>query len=326
MARIILNGEEYSLLGFDNELDFETAVIENNQRLFGSDSVYLDIKKSIGTSSYRGIPDAFLIDFFDPKKPQLYLVENELSDHDPYSHISEQIARFSTSAETSGNQIRKILVNAIEANQDTSARVKKYISQSVFRDLTELVLYLVENEIKIVIVINELSADLNAALKIFRNPPDTVVLQRYQVAKNTAYYFEPMREEIDDIILKKGKRGDVEFDTVVCAAYPDGFKEAYLNKNAWWAIRLSQAAREKLKYLAIYEKAPIAHIGHYAEIDRIELYKDSGKYILYLRNKKAIKPVKLGKAKLGDAPQAPRYTTLEHLLKAKKVSDLWYWR
>lgn len=137
-------------------------------------------------------------------------------------------------------------------------------------------------------------------------------------------YYEPMREEMKDIEMEKTKTGEaVDFDMVVCAAFEDGFKHAYLENNAWWAIRLSQEAREKLRYLAIYEKAPIAHISHYSEIERIELYKDTGKYILYLKNKKTVKPIKLGTGKKGEAPQAPRYTTLEKLLKAKTISELW---
>ena len=32
-------------------------------------------------------------------------------------------------------------------------------------------------------------------------------------------------------------------------------------------------------------------------IDRIELYKDTDKYIVYLKNKKTVKPIKLGTGK-----------------------------
>ncbi len=181
-----------------------------------------------------------------------------------------------------------------------------------------------ENDIKIVVAINEITTDLNLAFKIFKNPPDLVLLQRYIYGNDVSYYYEPMREEIEDIETEKSKTGEaVDFNTVVCAALEDGFKHAYKENNAWWAIRLSQEAREKLKYLAIYEKAPVAHISHYAEIDRIEPYKDTGKYILFLKNKKTVKPIKLGTGKKGEAPQAPRYTTLEKLLNADSISELW---
>jgi len=324
MARIILNNKEYSLYDFDTEAEFEKAVIENQKYLFGKDSIYVDVKRRIGRDNHRGIPDAFLIDFYDTKKPQLYIVENELASHDVYAHISEQIVRFGASTVTSSNQIRDMLIKAIENEPKTKKNIEKYITQTIFKTVTELMLNLTENDIKIVIAINEVTADLNLAFKIFKNPPDIVLLQRYVCGNDISYYYEPMREEIEDIEIEKTKTGEaVDFDTVVCAAFEDGFKHAYMKNNSWWAIRLSQQARENLKYLAIYEKSPIAHISHYAEIEHIEPYKDTGKYKLYLKNKKTIKPIKLGTGKKGEAPQAPRYTTLNKLLKAKTIGELW---
>lgn len=324
MARIILKDREYSLYDFDNEAEFEKAVIANQKYLFGKDSVYIDVKKKIGKDNHRGIPDAFLIDFYNIKKPQLYIVENELASHDVYAHISEQIVRFSTSTVTSANQIRDMLIKAIESKRETKREIEKYLPQTVFKTVTELMLFLTENDVKIVIAINEVTADLNLAFKIFRNPPDVVLLQRYFCKSDISYYYEPMREEIEDIEKERTQTGKaVDFDTVVCAAFEDGFKHAYLENNAWWAIRLSQEAREKLKYLAIYEKSPVAHISHYSEIERIEPYKDTGKYILYIKNKKTVKPIKLGGAKKGEAPQSPRYTTISRLLSAKSISELW---
>lgn len=324
MARIILKDNEYSLYDFDNEAEFEKAVIVNQKYLFGKDSVYIDVKKRIGKDNHRGIPDAFLIDFYNTKKPQLYIVENELASHDVYAHISEQIVRFGTSTVTSANKIRDMLIKAIESKHETKREIEKYLPQTVFKTVTELMLFLTENDVKIVIAINEVTADLNLAFKIFRNPPDVVLLQRYVCKSDISYYYEPMREEIEDIEKERTQTGKaVDFDTVVCAAFEDGFKHAYIENNAWWEIRLSQKARENLKYLAIYEKSPVAHISHYAEIERIEPYKDTGKYILYLKNKKTFKPIKLSGKNKGEAPQAPRYTTLENLLKAKTISELW---
>ncbi len=323
MARIIINNNEYSLFDFDNEAEFEKAVIENQKYLFGKDSVYIDAKKRIGRENHRGIPDAFLIDFYDSKNPQLYIVENELASHDVYSNITEQIARFSTSVVSSVYQIRDVLLKAIHENSETQKEIECQLQNTVFKNITELMLYLTEKkDIKIVVAINEITADLNLTFKIFKNPPDMVLLQRYQCGNDILYYYEPMREEIEDIETEKIKTGEaVDFDTVVCAAFEDGFKRAYIENNAWWAIRLSQEAREKLKYLAIYEKAPLAHIKHYAEIERID--RDTGKFIVYLKNKKTINPIPLGTGKKGEAPQAPRYTTLEKLLKAKSIIKLW---
>lgn len=177
MARIVLKNNEYSLYDFDNEAEFEKAVIENQKYLFGKDSVYIDVKKLIGRDRHRGIPDAFLIDFYDVKKPLLYIVENEIASHDIYSNITQQIARFSTSIISSVNQIRNMLIKAIENEPQTKKEIEKYLPQPVFKTVTELMLFLTsESDIKIVVVINEVTTDLNLAFKIFKSPPDVVLL------------------------------------------------------------------------------------------------------------------------------------------------------
>jgi hypothetical protein len=131
-----------------------------------------------------------------------------------------------------------------------------------------------------------------------------------------------MREELSEIEGSKDITSE-DFDTIVCPAFKEGFKHAYVQNDAWWAIRISQKAREQLKYLAIYEKSPVAAVRNVAEIEKIEPYKDSGKFIVYLKNKKKVGPIELDKGKKGIAPQSPRYTTYNKLLKAKKISELW---
>lgn len=39
----------------------------------------------------------------------------------------------------------------------------------------------------------------------------------------------------------------------------------------------------KIQYIAAYQVAPVSAITHVAEVERIEKYKDTGKYILYFK-------------------------------------------
>jgi hypothetical protein len=80
---------------------------------------------------------------------------------------------------------------------------------------------------------------------------------------------------------------------------------------------------DKLKYIAAYQVAPISAITHYAEIASIEKWQDTNKYILYFKGAaKQIPPIPWDKDKKGLAPQAPRYTSFDKLLKAKKLSQV----
>lgn len=324
MTAVLFEKINYKLLDFDSEKEFEKAVIDNSKNLFGQNTVYIDTKKRIGekNSYHKTIPDAFLIDFSNEKRPQLYFVENELSTHDAYGHIAEQLLRFSTSMKTSPKQIRIKLVDIINSNQELLKEITDFIKKSNLDNLDQLINYLIDNPIKIVLVINEVTPDLNLSLGELRNNPDVVFMQRYSNGSKIMFVYEPMREEIVQFELDKNANID-DFDTIVCPAFEDGFKHAYIENDAWWAIRISQKAREQLKYLAIYEKSPVAAVRNFAEIDKIEPYKDSGKFIVYVKNKKTINPIELDIGRKGIAPQSSRYTTYTKLLKAKKISELW---
>ena len=328
MAYIISNSKRYSLFTFDSEDEFEKTVIENKNHLFGPDTVYIDTKKLQGqdNSHARGIPDGYLIDFVDVNHPQLYFVENELATHDIYSHITEQLARFATASAVSTNNIRKSLVDYITKNKELLVNIESKQDKESFRNFDDLMNFLtLQIEIKIILCIDEATDDLYSALSIFHKPPDIVTLQRYTDNEgNLSYVYEPLHDETVELD-KSGGKAKYEYDTVVCAAFEEGFKHAYIENSAWWAIRLSQEAREKLKYLAIYEKWPVGAVRHYAEIEKIEPYENSGKFKVFLKNRKKIEPIKLDGPpyKRGVAPQAPRYTTLKKLLSVKRLSELW---
>jgi hypothetical protein len=63
--------------------------------IFGVSSIYVDIKKHVGTHIVT-IPDGYLIDTTKPDEPKLFIVENEIVKHDPFRHIGIQMLRFVT--------------------------------------------------------------------------------------------------------------------------------------------------------------------------------------------------------------------------------------
>jgi hypothetical protein len=80
---------------------------------------------------------------------------------------------------------------------------------------------------------------------------------------------------------------------------------------------------DRIKYIAGYQTAPISAITYYAEVDRIEKYKDSSKYVVHFKGPaKKMEPIKFTEKKKGVAPQAPRYTTFNKLMKAKTISEV----
>jgi len=93
MEKLLLNNKIYNYYEYATEKEFEQVIVENSAQIFGANSIYIDIKKRIGDSIIT-IPDGYLIDFSFQADPRLYIIENELSSHDPYKHIGSQILKF----------------------------------------------------------------------------------------------------------------------------------------------------------------------------------------------------------------------------------------
>ena len=113
-----------------------------------------------------------------------------------------------------------------------------------------------------------------------------------------------------------------QLDTVVVPAKKDGFEKVFLGDDCWYAIRISGGMIDKIKYVAAYQSQPVSAVTHYAPVDRIESYGESGKYkIIFSGKAQTITPIPFADAPSG-AMQGPRYTKFEKLKSARRLSDL----
>jgi hypothetical protein len=132
----------------------------------------------------------------------------------------------------------------------------------------------------------------------------------------------PKAVAMPKLAVEPAKVGAHALDTIIVPAQKEGFKERFLGAGDWYAIRISGGMLDKIKYIAAYQTAPVSAITHYASVERIEPYGESGKYKLIFSEKaKAIGPIPFGDAPQG-AMQGPRYTTIEKLQKAENLTDL----
>lgn len=148
-----------------------------------------------------------------------------------------------------------------------------------------------------------------------RRRKDFNIEDQFEIAKEAS----EEKQESKEIVEKAP-----EWDTLVCSAKEGGFKMAFLEQKAWWAVRINDKYLPHIKYLAMYQVAPISGITYYGEVDRIEPYEEEpSKYKLFLKGE----PIKLKeKIGLGDnphlKPQGPRYSKIEDILKAQTLDDV----
>jgi len=325
MDRLNYKGKVFSFYEYSKESDFERDVIEHAKEIFGPKSVYIDIKKKIENNNILTIPDGYLLDFSFEADPRLYIIENELVIHDPYKHIGQQLLKFSISYKASGRKIKKFLLKKIYENNLTKKLIEKGVVKAGYRNIDDFLEDIIfEKEVRAIIVIDRITSDLENVVNQLTMKIDILEFQTFISGNEIINKFTPFQEEIRDLTDTRGEKTEVqELDTIVVPANEEGFKEVFLEKNQWYEIRISSSMIDRIKYIAGYQTTPISAITHYAEVSKIEKYRDTGKYIVYFKDAaKNIGPIKLTTGKRGKAPQAPRYTTYEKLIKAKKLEDI----
>lgn len=332
MSYLLINQKSYEEVTFENEAELEQTVVQNKKFIFGEDTVLLDYKRKVGSkkSKNTGIPDGFLFDFTNNKNPRLFFIENELESHDLYEHIGPQIMRFYASFETSKRELYKKFVSIIKEDVKVKNEIEIQLLKTVYENIDSLLNHILyENKVGIIIIIDEQTEDLNSLLQRLQEKPEVIEIKKYLSSNHIVYQYTPFKELIpSNTIASKGKKllSMKEVDTIVCAAREDGFKHAFIDNDAWWAVRISPTIIPQLKYLAMYEVNPISQIRWVAKIKDggILPYKNTGKYIIHVESKYKIQPIILDKDVKGMAPQSPRYTKKEKLDKAKKIGELWY--
>ncbi len=321
MEKLLLNNAVYDLYEYPSEEKFEEVIVAQSSNIFGEDSIYIDIKKRIGEEIVT-IPDGYLIDFSFRGDPRLYIIENELAKHDAYRHIGIQILKFDVSYKASGRSIKQFLLKYILEN-GLQQKIESHLTHTGHRNIDDFMESIIFwKPIAAIVVIDRTSDELENVLGRLTIKTDVIEFQTFAHKENVIHKFTPFNAEIRELNESKSTLTPDELNTIVVPARENGFEE-FTKNNQWYAIRIHASMIDRLKYIAAYQVSPISAITHYAEIASIEKWQDTNKYILYFKEAaKQITPIPLDKDKKGLAPQAPRYTSFEKLLKAKKLSQV----
>ena len=324
MERILNNNLTYSYYEYPSEKEFEQVIVQQASHIFGSQSIYIDIKKRIGDSIIT-IPDGYLIDFSFEQEPRLYIIENELSSHDPYKHIGSQLLKFAISYKASGRKIKSFLLEHLMADAAVMAKTEKGLKAAGYRNIDDFLESIIfEKIVAAIVVIDQATPELENVLSQLTMDTDILEFQTFVNGNERIHKFTPFNADIRD--LTESSKSDIkaeDLNTVVVAAREEGFEQEFLKNNCWFAIRIHASMLDKIKYIAAYQVAPVSAITYYAEVSKIEKWNDTNKYILHFKDKAIkIKPIPLDKTKKGLAPQAPRYTSIDRILKAKTLSEV----
>lgn len=319
--KISLDKTIYEPASFSTEQELEDAVQKHAEDIFSNDCIYICIKKRVTNknNNFINIPDAYVIDFRG--RPKLWVVENELSTHDSFRHVGVQMLQFASQFTEGSFEIKSMLLEAINKDKYLQERANKLTKKVNSQNIGEVLDYAIyKNEFGFVIIIDEINQDLYSVTRELARQPELLQIQKYKSKDGTLLYtYEELLGEV--VEAKSTWIKDIDdIDTMVAPAKEEGFKRVFLGQKEWYAVRIASSVIPRLKYLAMYEVAPIKAIRWVGKIESIQPFEDTGKYKIFLSEINEIEPINLGNPKY--APYGPRYTTYELLQKAKDLGDL----
>jgi hypothetical protein len=332
---IAIGNKVFEKISFAREDEFEKIVAELADKVFGSKTIYLDVKKKIKGNNIGAIPDGYLIDMTISSEPKLYVIENEIVSHDPFKHIGIQMLKFATSFDEERLKIRQILMDEIAKRPESLKRLQIGCEDARSRNIDNYLDRAVYSEFKGLVIIDEARNELYKVLEKINANISVLEIKTYKTNSNEFAYeydtlYEPDEEVstvIDDkqskkeiVDIQKRRQRRAECDTIIVPAREDGFKSEFLNNNRWFAIRIGAAMKDRIKYIAAYQVAPTSAITHIAEVQEIKPYQDSGKYMIIFKNgAEKIKELKLKDP--NKSPQGPVYAKYEDLMKVEFLDE-----
>lgn len=160
MSTLMVDGVTYDLVEPKLEEEVEQPFKENYDKVFGQESVLLDIKLKL--KSYLdddAIPDGFAIRL--GKDPKLYIVEVEKAKHHMYRHVMAQLGQFLNWVDEPENKDRVVeaLYEKVAEDPLLSRKVGKW-TQDIHRFVSSLV-----RDAEVLVVADELTNDLKAVCR-----------------------------------------------------------------------------------------------------------------------------------------------------------------
>jgi hypothetical protein len=317
---------------YEDEKTFESDVTKLSDQIFGATSLYLCIKKQVG-SDIVTIPDGYVIDTTKPDEPKFFVVENEIVAHDPYRHVGIQMLRFVTSFEEAQRAVRTFLMEEINKSDKLLSRLENARRQSSSPNVDHYLDRAVYSDFRGLVIIDEASPELFRVLEKINANISVLKLAAF-IADNgeRIFQFDTLYDELDDSpeLIAATKTPEsraarrerrAQSDTVVVPAREEGFQDVFIGEHQWRAIRISAAMKDRIKYIAAYRVAPIQAVTHLAKVQEIKPYKDTGKYqLIFDSPAEEIKHVQL---KDGEAPpQGPFYVQRDKLLASTTIDEL----
>lgn len=191
---LLIDGVKYELWTPEKEVEeFHPIIKEHYKEIFGDSSVFIEGSWLQSESGKGSVPDGFIITL--GKKSRWYIIEIELSTHQLYDHIVNQVGRFITGLKNSNTQ-KRIIEYIYHYIHDNKRRAAEFEEATESSEIFKYVSDLIATPPTLVIIIEQKTQGLEEALSLLSySPIEVVEFQTYRrVGAETVHthLFEPL--------------------------------------------------------------------------------------------------------------------------------------
>ena len=170
---LLIDGARYEEWIPEKEVEeFQPIVKEHVQDIFGNESKYVEARRLKSKAGIGSVPDGFVIIFGD--SPQWHIVEVELSSHQLYDHIVNQVGRFINGIKNPVSQknIIDTIYQEITGSKISKVEVEEAIgSGEIHKFLTDLI----SLPPMLTIIIEKKTQELEEAINLLKYSPIKIV-------------------------------------------------------------------------------------------------------------------------------------------------------
>lgn len=233
---ILIDGVKYRLWVPEKEVEeFHPIIKEHHKDIFGDNTIFIEGSKLKAQTGIGAIPDGFVIEI--NRRPKWHIVEIELSAHEIYRHIVNQVGRFIIGIKNTETQ-QQLVENIYNYLQDNKVLKAEFEEITRTNEIHRYISDLIKKPPILVIVIEERTKELEEALNLLKySPINVIVFQTYirEGARSVhAHLFGPTNPVQEKTALEKDFLLKLEQD--IKTLKPD-MQVDMLNENRWLRLK-----------------------------------------------------------------------------------------